>query len=257
MLHQTLDGETCIGPGRTIIVPPGAVHAFRPLGQLQVVNAYYLAEWLAMDLAMLWAEPNLVPLFLSQSVMNPSTGAKVVEFDLTPEELSAVSRDLDEIDGESQTAHTPNTLIRGAFLKVLARLSRASLRTLPHRQYFRWEVQNAISHIERLVQTAAPLNLSMLADEAKLSTDYLAKLFSAAMGRTISDYFQLRRVHRACQLLMDPRLSITEVALETGYSDAPHFCRMFKRYRGMSPMAYRSTYAPKSPERGEARSSSS
>jgi AraC family L-rhamnose operon regulatory protein RhaS len=243
VLHRTAAGETRIGAGRTIVVPPKAVHALKPFGPVRAVNVYYLAEWLATDLAILWAEPNLVPLFLSQSVIAPRGEAQSVEFDLTANELSAVCDELRDIDSESQNPAASSMLIRGAFLKVLARLSRASLRMLPRWQYFRPELQAAISHIERLVQSASPLDLGNLSDETHLSRDYLGKLFSAAMGRTLSDYFQLRRVHRACQLLVDPRYSITEIALELGYSDAPHLCRMFKRYRGMSPMAYRSTYA--------------
>jgi len=246
ILHQTSAGETRISTGRAIVVPPKAVHALKPMGDVRVINVYYLAEWLAMDLATLWTEPNLVPLFLSRSIIGPGTDAGIVEFDLTGGELSAVSNDLHDIDTESQNTAASGALIRGAFLKVLARLSRASLRAYPHQQYFRPEVWKAIQHIERMVQSSSPLDLSDMVKESNLSSDYLGKLFSAAMGRSISDYFQLRRVHRACQLLMDPRYSITDVALELGYSDAPHLCRMFKRYRGMSPMAYRSTYAAKS-----------
>ena len=56
------------------------------------------------------------------------------------------------------------------------------------------------------------------------------------------DYFQQRRVHLACQLLLDGRSSVTDVASELGYADTPHFCRMFKRYRGVTPREYRRVY---------------
>jgi AraC family L-rhamnose operon regulatory protein RhaS len=240
--HRTASGETAVKAGGAIIVPPKAVHALVPSMKTRVINVYYLAEWLAMDLASLWPEPNLVPLFLSRTVLGPRAEVAIVDIKLTARELISVVSDLQDIESESQNAVASQVLIRGAIFKVLVRLSRASLRSTPHRQYFREEVWSAIAHIERLVQTSSPLILTDLAKEVRLSMDYFGKLFSTAMGRTMGEYFQLRRVHRACQLLMDQRYSITQVALELGYSDAPHFCRMFKRYRKMSPNQYRASY---------------
>ena len=243
--HETATGQTRIGAGQVIVVPPSAVHAIRPTTAIRVVNVYYLAEWLAADLAMLWTEPGLVPLFLSNSVIGMQGSAEVIEFPVTPTELSAISADLRDIDAESLGTVPSSTLVRGAFLKVLARLSRAQARTAPSAAPMRAELWKAICHVERVVQTAAPLDVAELADQVGLSSDYLSKLFRSAMGRTISDYFQLRRVHRACQLLMDPNCSVTDIALDLGYADTPHLCRMFQRHRHMSPMKYRAIYGPK------------
>src|ERR1019366_7960614 len=76
ILHQTAEGEKKVHAGTVIVVPPAAVHSLKPLGDVRVINVYYLAEWLAMDLAMLWGEPNLVSLFLSRSVMGPKADAQ-------------------------------------------------------------------------------------------------------------------------------------------------------------------------------------
>ena len=54
--HHTETGEQELGPGKVIVVAPGGVHAFsRPQG-LEVVNVYYLAEWLAPGLREHWGE---------------------------------------------------------------------------------------------------------------------------------------------------------------------------------------------------------
>lgn len=44
---------------------------------------------------------------------------------------------------------------------------------------------------------------------------------------------------RAFDLLQDASLSVTNVALALGYSDAAHFSRAFKRWVGMSPQVWR------------------
>ncbi|HEV7301683.1 MAG TPA: helix-turn-helix domain-containing protein [Tepidisphaeraceae bacterium] len=240
--HETAMGQTRVAAGQVIVVPPPGVHAIRPITDTSVINVYYLAEWLAADLALLWTEPGLVELFLANSVIGMQGNPDVVEFALTPAERAAIEVDLRDIDGEEAAAATQNTLVRGAFLKVLARLSRAYARTVPSKTPMRAELWKSICHVERLVQTAAPLDVAALAEQVGLSSDYLSKLFRSATGRTISDYFQLRRVHRACQLLMDPSYSVTDIAFILGYSDAPHLCRMFHRHRNMSPMTYRAVY---------------
>jgi AraC-like DNA-binding protein len=48
------------------------------------------------------------------------------------------------------------------------------------------------------------------------------------------------RHQRACELLADARVSITEIALQLGYSDAANFTRAFRRVAGVAPATFRS-----------------
>ena len=58
------------------------------------------------------------------------------------------------------------------------------------------------------------------------------------------DYFQRRRIHHACTWLLNPRNSVTDVAVALGFSDAAHFSRLFSRYQRVSPREYRKMYLP-------------
>jgi transcriptional regulator GlxA family with amidase domain len=57
-------------------------------------------------------------------------------------------------------------------------------------------------------------------------------------------YLTRYRIQRAQQLLDTTDLSITEIALETGFSEISHFTRTFKRGVGVSPHAYRRGQRP-------------
>lgn len=56
---------------------------------------------------------------------------------------------------------------------------------------------------------------------------------------TISNYINSCRVRRGCELLQGSAYSITEIALEVGYSNSSYFSAIFHRYMGCTPKEYR------------------
>jgi AraC-like DNA-binding protein len=48
-------------------------------------------------------------------------------------------------------------------------------------------------------------------------------------------------VNQAQQLLLDTDKSITEIAMDVGFSDSGYFSRVFRREVGLSPTDYRQT----------------
>jgi len=48
-------------------------------------------------------------------------------------------------------------------------------------------------------------------------------------------------LERAKDLLLNPTLSVGEVATAVGFGSIPHFNRSFKKYTGMTPTAYRAS----------------
>src|SRR5262245_9750034 len=58
---------------------------------------------------------------------------------------------------------------------------------------------------------------------------------------TFRDYLLKVRLERAKVLLASGHVSITEVAHDVGFSDLARFDKVFKRYTGFTPSAYRSS----------------
>jgi AraC-like DNA-binding protein len=86
---------------------------------------------------------------------------------------------------------------------------------------------------------AEPISRTDLARHVALSEDYLTACFRKELGVTPIAYLNRYRVHQAKQLLSDTSKSITEIALEVGFSDSGYFSRVFRREVGLSPEAYR------------------
>jgi len=88
------------------------------------------------------------------------------------------------------------------------------------------------------------LSLSELARQVGMSKHRLSHRFREVLGVTFRDYLLKVRLERAKVLLAEGHRSITEVAQDVGFGDLPRFDKMFKRYTGFTPSAYRSLNLP-------------
>lgn len=79
------------------------------------------------------------------------------------------------------------------------------------------------------------LTLADLAQVAGISVPHLTALFRRTMGQSVHAYVMERRVERARTLLLKGRMSIAEVALETGFAHQSHLARWMRRILGVTP----------------------
>jgi AraC family transcriptional regulator len=87
---------------------------------------------------------------------------------------------------------------------------------------------------------AERLDLEALAEVACFSPWHFHRVFSAIVGQTPRDYVEERRLDRAANFLaLRPDLSITDIALGTGFSSPSVFSRSFKARFGMTAAEYR------------------
>lgn len=85
------------------------------------------------------------------------------------------------------------------------------------------------------------MTLEELAGVAHFSPYHFHRIFSAMTGETIGKFIQRLRLERAAmQLKMNRAKSITEIALDNGFSGSAPFSRMFRDMFGMSPRQWRS-----------------
>jgi AraC-like DNA-binding protein len=84
-----------------------------------------------------------------------------------------------------------------------------------------------------------PLTLERLARVARQSRQYFCERFRRSFGTTPINYAIRLRMEHAAELLSDAGLTITEVALASGFRDIYYFSRAFKRHAGLSPRGYR------------------
>jgi len=88
------------------------------------------------------------------------------------------------------------------------------------------------------------ITLDNMADNLFISKYYMSRIFKDVTGYTIMQYLMSCRIKRAKYLLeIYPNKSILEVALESGFEDASHFSRFFRKQMKITPSEYRNNRA--------------
>ena len=96
-------------------------------------------------------------------------------------------------------------------------------------------------NIERYIREHYSTEISMqsVARAMNYSDAYFCKLFKQCFKVNFSAWLNEYRIDRAREMLQNTRLSVREVSIACGYSDANYFARVFKRVTGKTPSEYR------------------
>lgn len=73
------------------------------------------------------------------------------------------------------------------------------------------------------------VRLEDVAAEVGLNTAYFSDVFKKSTGENFTDYLTHYRLERAKDLLREGTLTISQIALKTGYADTRYFSKLFKR----------------------------
>jgi AraC-like DNA-binding protein len=86
-------------------------------------------------------------------------------------------------------------------------------------------------------------SLRDLAGMTQMSRSHFSRTFHSVAGMPLRGYVRELRLKRAHELLVSGKLSLTAVAVESGFYDLPHFDKAFRRRLGTSPRAFRAYHA--------------
>jgi AraC-like DNA-binding protein len=84
-----------------------------------------------------------------------------------------------------------------------------------------------------------PLRIADLAAHCGFGVRRFHQLFIDAFGETPHRYLQRLRLDTSITLLADPRLSLTDIALDIGFGDQSAYTHAFTRRFGLAPGQWR------------------
>jgi AraC family transcriptional regulator len=97
---------------------------------------------------------------------------------------------------------------------------------------------------ERMQSFDSDLSLQALANESGYSRVHFVRMFKAATGSSPHNYLLNLKLERARELLKNPSMSLIDIALDCGFSSHSHMSRLFHKFVGVTPSAYRRTLRP-------------
>ena len=84
-----------------------------------------------------------------------------------------------------------------------------------------------------------PFSNTEMAKSAGMNTNAFIRLFHRESGQSPQKWYTEKRINRAALLLSHSAKTIEEIAEETAFFDRNHFSRVFKKFKGTGPAAYR------------------
>lgn len=93
------------------------------------------------------------------------------------------------------------------------------------------------------INFSMPISMDELCAVSGVSKQYLCLLFRKALGARPMEYIARRRIQAAKELLTGSDKTVEVIALETGFCTASYFCKLFKRYEGITPTRFKNAEA--------------
>jgi AraC-like DNA-binding protein len=86
------------------------------------------------------------------------------------------------------------------------------------------------------------ITLADIAARVNMSEEYFSRFFSQIMKKPFFLFLNEYRITMACKLLIETDMQVAEVCYSSGYESIPFFYRQFKKFKGYTPLAYKSHY---------------
>lgn len=226
-----------IRAGHVFVVDKRCAHGFTDVESLNFFNVMYDADQFLVTGSELKKLPGFQALFILEPFYRKDHKFNS-KLELSPEKLMDAENLLNIISQEyAQAGEGFKTMIQAYFTALVIFLSREYAESSSVLSERLLRIADAIVYIEQYYTDS--IKLDDLAAKAFMSTRHFIRVFKQNYNVTPMEYIINLRLKHACNLLKTSRLSITDIALESGFSDSNYFTRLFKQEYGVVPSKYK------------------
>jgi len=223
MKHTVYDVE----PGNLVFVPKKQLH--RATSETKVgYDRYvlYFSDEQANNLAKMLGEEVFSDLVNSGCIQLPGYVAKQIQ------------KDMEQI---RQETISPSPIAGALVTHLLQGIMINALRFGSKKQRLVGESADKVQMVAKYITEyyRDEITLSMAAEMACLEKTYFSKRFKTLTGFGFQEYLLQTRLLASEQMLLETKLSMSEIAENCGFSCSNYFGDVFRRFKGMSPSDYR------------------
>ncbi len=232
------DAPYRLDPGDMAIIAPMEVHGTRALDE--ALNQYLVIKFMP---EVLYSSEQLLELkYLLPYIRGSASHQKV----FTAEETgpAAVGGILQEIVDEFLGMDFGYEIalradISRLFLWLLRAWHKSEQGALPDEASLT-ALNAALEYVDE--NYAQDIRMTDAARRAGMAYTAFSRLFKSHLKRGFSEYLLLTRLKKAALLLAETDKSVTDIAMDTGFSTTSYFIQRFKEYQGTTPKRFRNRF---------------
>ena len=241
-LHITDTGQYPVATGDVFLIQGDQRHGYEATPDFALINILFDPERLQLPMYDLRTMPG----YHALTRLEPAYRQRhrfASRLQISTAALSRVMGWVEALDKEVTRRAPGSTFMAAAiFMQMLGYLCRCYSDVATHSGRALLRLATAISHIE--AHYDQPLSLPELADMAHMSRSSFFRSFREALGHSPVEHLNHVRIARACDLLRQGALNVTQIAYRVGFADSNYFARQFRKVMGCSPREFRTAAEP-------------
>ena len=217
--------EYSVGPGECFFIFPGEVTRYTA-SETNPWNYY----WVGFD-------GDMAKALLARTTITKNNPVFVLE-----EESFSVESCVKELFAYSEGQFDHPLRASGLLLQFLSYLVE-SVPRLSEKNYSverREYLTKAMYYVQE--NYSKEMSVQKMADYIGINRSYLYRIFVDYFHISPSSYITAFRIEECCKLLRESNFTVSEIAMNTGFSSASHMGKEFKKIKKMSPSKYRSMF---------------
>ncbi len=219
--------------GDLLFVNPGESHAYSTEGIMNFYEILIKGEFFGEDNAL---SDNIFALLMltafsdfDNDIKKASPKVSFKKNEGIAELFQSLEKEIEKEEAGYETA--VRSYLSLILVKLFRKLSRADAETsLKINSEFSEYIKN---------HSGEKITLSSVAHEFLYNPSYFSRLFKSYCGMNFTEYVQRERVEKAAELLSEGKLSVEEVAKESGFTNMTVFYKKFRQFKGILPSEYR------------------
>jgi AraC-like DNA-binding protein len=236
--HVSPAGRETVSAGDVLVIRPDEWHGYEGFLGLRLVNLHFKPEVLYRDSWDLASDAVFQTFFRLAPQTPRETNEPTRRIRLSAHGLMEAER-LCLLLHDEQNSKRPGraALAHALFFKLIVLIIREAQPEESHAPERLRRLAEAYAYLE--ANYREPLNLKDLAKRASMSVNQFLRVFREIHGSAPMTYIIGRRLANAHKLLLETKLSITEIAFQIGFSDSNYFARAYRKAYGSSPTEVR------------------
>lgn len=234
-LHCVDNEVYFIKHGDVFVINGGIEHGYRSPNNLKICNIMFRTDKIFNADSDICRSIEFKRLFVPESCSANGFQSRLT---LPHESFEKINTLLSEMLCEFERKENGwKTLVEANFTAVVVMFSRVYSLPSNDSKVNIINIDKAVSYIEK--NYVKQISISELASMSYLSERHFARVFKQIYKVTPGSYILELRMQRACILLKNTSLNVSEIALQCGFNNGNYFTRQFYKSFFITPQKYR------------------